>query len=68
MIDWNDFCDKTSDDFNKEDETVFQLKMGGFDSSGVQQNDVEAKGWVQYTDVSSDKSGFICEKEGTIGY
>ena len=58
----SNLCSKSSDAFAKEDETVFQLKMG--DNSNV--NDVEAKSFDVYTDVTSDKAGFICEKEGNV--
>ena len=57
-----ELCDTfSSDKFNKEKETVFQLKMGAINS-----HDVESKEWEMYTDVTSEMSGFICEKEGSI--
>ena len=58
----SNLCGKSSDAFVKEEETVFQLKMG--DSSTGVVSDVEAKSWYAYADVISDKAGFICEKEG----
>ena len=56
-----DLCNLVSDTFNKEKETVFQLKMGAIDTHIVKANELE-----MYTDITSEKSGFICEKEGSI--
>ena len=49
------------DDFTKEDETVFRLKMGSISSS----YNVKAMSWKNYVDMNDAESGFICEKEGT---
>ena len=50
-----------SDNFDKEVETVFQLKMSGLSDSA----DIEAKPWAIYGDVNGTTSGYICEKEGS---
>ena len=50
-----------ADDFTKEDETVFRLKMGSISSS----YNVKAMSWKNYVDMNDADSGFICEKEGT---
>ena len=50
-----------TDDFTKETETVFQLKMGSISSS----YNVKAEAWNNYADMNDVDSGFICEKEGT---
>ena len=52
-------CGLNYDTFTKEKETVFQLKM-----QAVDQHRIKAREWEMYTDVTSEKSGFICEKEG----
>ena len=48
------------DDFTKEDETVFQLKMGALSIP----LHVKAKRWNNYLDMNDADAGFICEKEG----
>ena len=48
------------DDFTKEDETVFQLKMKAL-SIPIH---VKAKPWNNYLDMDDADAGFICEKEG----
>ena len=48
------------DDFTKEDETVFQLKMKAL-SIPIH---VKAKAWNNYLDMDDADAGFICEKEG----
>ena len=48
------------DDFTKEDETVFQLKMGALSIP----LHVKAKPWNNYLDMNDADAGFICEKEG----
>ena len=54
-------CNFVSDRYIREKETVFQIKMGTIDA-----HDVDAKEWGMYADVTSEKAGFICEKEGSI--
>ena len=59
-----DLClpDSDNDNFEKEVETVFQLKIG----ESSEAFDIEAKSWGDYNDLALDAAGFICEKEGII--
>ena len=62
-----DLCAKQSDDFTKEHETVFQLKIGDFSNSNSPvQHDIIANEWIDYSDTTNDKAGYLCEKEGNI--
>ena len=64
-----DLCGKTSDGFKKEHETVFQMKVGDFSapvSSDHVDHDIVAKEWIDYSQLESEKAGYLCEKEGTV--
>ena len=54
-----DLCNKGNDNFDKLKEAVFQMGIGA--SSNV----IKAKQWAQYSDLDTEKAGFICEKEGS---
>ena len=60
-----DLCDKMSDDFTKEGETLFQLKVGNYTDTGNNvEHDIVAIEWTLYSNIAANKAGFICEKEG----
>ena len=57
-----DLCDgqngaMTSDNFDKHQEAVFQMNIKAT-------LDIETKQWAAYSDLDSEKAGFVCEKEG----
>ena len=54
-----DLCNKGNDNFDKLKEAVFQMGIGA--SSNV----IKARQWAQYSDLDTEKAGFICEKEGS---
>ena len=64
-----DLCGKKTDSFTKEHETVFQMKVGDFsDASSTNhvEHDIVAKEWIDYSILTSEKAGYLCEKEGTV--
>ena len=56
------FDGSNSDNFDKEMEAVFQLRIGNPSDNF----DIESKSWRMYGEMTSVTSGFICEKEGQI--
>ena len=62
-------CGKQTDSFTKEHETVYQIKVGDFSdesSSNHVEHDIVAKEWIDYSKLTSEKAGYLCEKEGTV--
>ena len=48
---------KNSDNFEKYQEAVFQMDIKA-------SHDIKAHQWNLYSDLETEKAGFICEKEG----
>ena len=55
----NELCsNKNSDNFEKYQEAVFQMDIKAT-------HDIKANQWALYSDLDAEKSGFVCEKEGS---
>ena len=48
---------KNSDNFEKYEEAVFQMDIKA-------SHDIKAHQWNLYSDLDTEKAGFVCEKEG----